>query len=133
MKRARESASVEGVHVTVQTDPEVTKLAKRVDAGFEQVDERFKQVDAKFEKVDQRFDDLRLEIKGDIKELDTKLDVGLKGLDTKIDQKFDKLDSKFDKLDSKFNWLVGLIVLVSLSTASLAVAVAGLVHAGIIG
>jgi predicted nuclease with TOPRIM domain len=130
----RNPNSVEGVHVTVRQgdktgdDPTLADVAERIDAGFAQVDERFKQVDkrfdavderfkqvdAKFEKVDQRFDNLRLEIKGDIKELDA------------------KFDQKFDKLDSKFNWLVGLIVLVSLSTASLAVAVASLVRVGVI-
>jgi archaellum component FlaC len=149
MAAACDPDSVEGVHVIVRQedktggDPTLADIAERMDAGFAKVDERFEQVDERFEKVDERFDavderfekvderfdavderfekvddrfeSLRLELKGDIKDLDA------------------KFDQKIDKLDTKLNWLVGLIVLVALSAASLAVAITGLVHAGAIG
>lgn len=51
-----------------------------VDRRFDQVDKRFEQVDKRFEQVDKRFD----KFEGELKD-------GLKGLDAKIDAKFDGL------------------------------------------
>ncbi len=49
-----------------------------------------------------KIDDVRLEVKEDIKSLDTKFDNKFNLLDTKFDNKFNLLDKK---LDDKFNLL----------------------------
>jgi hypothetical protein len=117
MASTRDPDSVEGVHVIERQedktggDPTLADIAERMDAGFaavnkrfdavderfEKVDQRFDKIDERFEKVDDRFESLRLELRGDIKDLEA------------------KFDGRFGMLARKIDWIVGLIVAAALA------------------
>jgi hypothetical protein len=50
--------------------------------------------------------DLRKEVSGDIKALDSNLSGHIKALDAKLDAKFDRIDAQFDHIDSRLDRLL---------------------------